>query len=175
MLLCYLQMEFQTFHFSPYKSSDGIHFVIDFTFQILAPCGVNDFVCGRAAEWVNNGTDLCHAAGFQVKLSDNLNVGKQETSCYGDITSLGSVADSWKASQFEMTQKGERLGGFEDFQQWMRGMPFSERVSWAIGGMVLTAGLVFIRSDCSLFCLLQVTSYIVTFMHTLCMFVLPIH
>ena len=111
-----------------------------FTFsQILAPCGVNDFVCGRASEWVSNGTDLCIAAGFRVKPSDIIHVASEETSCYGDTASLSSVADSWKASQFELTQKA-------DFQQWVREMPFSERVSWAIGGMVLTAGLVFIRS-----------------------------
>lgn len=118
---------------------------------MLAPCGVNDFVCGRATEWVSNGTDLCLAAGFRVKPSDIVHVASEETFCYGDKASLGSVADSWKTSQFESTKKGENSMIFDDFQQWTRNMPFNERVSWAIGGMVLTAGLVFIRSKCNTF------------------------
>ncbi|KAI4301752.1 hypothetical protein L6164_034999 [Bauhinia variegata] len=127
-----------------YEACSNAYFSMDVKTKILAPCGVSDFVCGRAAEWVSNGTDLCLAAGFQVKSSDNLNIGREESSCYGDIASLGSVADSWKASHFDSTQKGENLGLSEDFLQWVRKMPFSERVSWAVGGMVLTAGLVFI-------------------------------
>ena len=131
--------------------SQYTHLLIDLKYQILAPCGVNDFVCGRAAEWVSNGTDLCLAAGFRVKPSESdiVHIASEETSCYGDKASLGSVADSWKASQFELTRKGESLRMLDDFQQWAREMPFGERVSWAIGGMVLTAGLMFIRSECS--------------------------
>lgn len=129
---------------SPYT-----HFLINLKLQILSPCGVNDFVCGKAAEWVSNGTDLCLAAGFRVKPSDIVHIASEETSCYGDKVSLGSVANSWKASRSEFTQKGESMRMIDDFKQWVRDMPFGERVSWAIGGMVLTAGLVFIRSECS--------------------------
>jgi hypothetical protein len=35
----------------------------------------------------------------------------------------------------------------EDFQQWVQEMQFSEKVSWAVGGLVLTAGLLFMRLD----------------------------
>ncbi|KAK4282769.1 hypothetical protein QN277_014107 [Acacia crassicarpa] len=126
-----------------YEACSNAYFSMDVKTQIVAPCGVNDFVCGRAAEWVSNGTDLCLAAGFRVKPFDNAYVSTQETSCYGDITSLDSVADSWKTSQFGGTQRGDRVRVFEDFPQWVRQMPFIERISWAIGGMVLTAGLVF--------------------------------
>ncbi|TKY51764.1 hypothetical protein E2542_SST23283 [Spatholobus suberectus] len=80
--------------------------------EILAPCGVNDFVCGRAAEGFSNGTDLCPAAGYQVKPSDVVHIASEETSCYGDKASLGSIADSWKASQ-----KGETLRTMDDLQQ----------------------------------------------------------
>lgn len=133
-----------------YKSLTKPIFWIDLTSQIVAPCGVNDFVCGRAAEWVSNGTDLCLAAGFRVKPFDNVYISSQETSCYGDIASLDSVADSWKGSNLEATQRGDSLRVFEDFPQWVKQMSFSERISWAIGGMVLTAGLVFIRSEYSI-------------------------
>ncbi|KAK8467996.1 hypothetical protein PHAVU_007G197800 [Phaseolus vulgaris] len=127
-----------------YEACSNAYFSMDVKTQILAPCGVNDFVCGRAAEWVSNGTDLCLAAGFRVRSSDIVYIASEEASCYGDKSSLGSVADSWKTSQFELTSKGERLRMLDDFHQWVREMPFGERVSWAIGGMVLTAGLVFV-------------------------------
>lgn len=135
--------EDENFNLSPY-----IHFLAVLKCQMLAPCGGNDFVCGRAAEWVSNGTDLCLAAGFRVKQSDVIDIASEEIFCYGDKASLGSVADSWKSSQFESTKKGESSVIFDDFNQWAREMPFSERISWAIGGMVLTAGLVFIRLEC---------------------------
>lgn len=127
--------------------------------QLLAPCGVNDFVCGRAAEWASNGTDLCAAAGFRVKPSDIVHIPSEETYCYGDKASLGSVSDSWKASQSELTRKGENLRKFDDFQLWFMDMPLSERVLWAIGGMVLTAGLVFIRLECSSFSFFLLCSF----------------
>ena len=119
---------------------------MDFTYQVIAPCGVNDFVCGQAAEWVSNGTELCHAAGFAVKLSDAY-VGVEEVSCYGGRASLDSISDSWRSPQSEFTQKVENLGVVEDFQQWVQEMQFSEKVSWAVGGLVLTAGLLFMRLD----------------------------
>lgn len=114
------------------------YFSMDAKTQVLAPCGVNDLVCGRASEWVTNGTELCHVAGFAVKPTDN----HDDTYCYGGKTSLESIADSWKASK--PPHKSLMSGVLEDFEQWVREMPFRERVSWAVGGMVLTAGLLFL-------------------------------
>ena len=113
--------------------------------QVLAPCGVNDFVCGRASEWASNGTELCLAAGFGVKQSDVMHSGVEETFCYGGKASLDSIADSWVAPQSEKPHKTGNSELLEDFQQWLQDMPSNERVSWAVGGMVLTAGLLFIR------------------------------
>jgi len=127
-----------------YKACSNAYFSMDAKTQVLAPCGVNDFVCGRALEWVSNGTALCHAAGFAVNPSDKMYTGTEESSCYGGKASLDSVADSWRASHSEVPHKAQTLGVFEDFLQWMREMPFNERVSWAVGGMVLTAGLLYI-------------------------------
>lgn len=123
-----------------YQACSNAYLSMDAKVQVLAPCGVNDFVCGRASEWVSNGTDLCHAAGFAVKLSNGI----KETSCYGGKASLDSISDSWKVSRSGVPQKGEKSGVLEDFQQWARQMPFNEKVSWAVGGMVLTAGLLFV-------------------------------
>lgn len=125
---------------------DNIYFPDEnFTCQVLAPCGVNEFVCGRAAEWVTNGTELCRAAGFAVKLPDDRYTDLEETSCYGGKASLDQIADSWRASQSEVPQKSRKLSLLEDFQQWLQEMPYSDTVSWAVGGMVLTAGLLFAR------------------------------
>lgn len=108
--------------------------------QVLAPCGVNDFVCGRASEWVSNGTQLCSAAGFSVKISDD------ETSCYGSKARLDSIANSWKSSPSVVaSQRTGYAGVLEDFQQWVKEMSFREQVSWLIGSMVLSATLLFAR------------------------------
>uniref|UniRef100_A0A7N0U6Z2 Folate receptor-like domain-containing protein n=1 Tax=Kalanchoe fedtschenkoi TaxID=63787 RepID=A0A7N0U6Z2_KALFE len=118
-----------------YFSMDGIR-------QILAPCGVGDFVCGQAPEWVSNGTELCRAAGFAVQQSDDATSIKEPT-CYGGKASIDSVADSWKSSQSKMTKETGNFGVSEEFLQWVAERPFLERVSWAVGGMVLTAGLIY--------------------------------
>ncbi|CAK7340631.1 unnamed protein product [Dovyalis caffra] len=126
-----------------YQACANAYFSMDANKRVVAPCGVNDFVCGHAAEMVSNGTELCHAAGFAVKLSDDAYVGAEEASCYGGIASLDSISDSWRSPRSEFPQKAENLGVLEDFQQWVQEMPFSEKVSWAVGGLVLTAGLLF--------------------------------
>ncbi|KAJ6757110.1 hypothetical protein OIU74_026375 [Salix koriyanagi] len=100
-----------------YQSCASAYFSMDANKRVIAPCGVNDFVCGQASEWVSNGTELCQAAGFAVKLSDD---------AYVDVE-----------------EKAENLGVVEDFQQWVQEMQFIEKVSWAVGGLVLTAGLLF--------------------------------
>ncbi|KAH7543018.1 hypothetical protein FEM48_Zijuj02G0138000 [Ziziphus jujuba var. spinosa] len=125
-----------------FEACSNAYFSVDAISQVLAPCGVNDFVCGRASEWIHNGTELCHTTGFAIK--DDLYVDTEETSCYGGKASLDLIADSWKAPRSEVPQKGKSFAVLEDFQQWVNEMSFSERVSWAVGGMVLTAGLLFV-------------------------------
>lgn len=122
-----------------YQACSNAYFSIDAKIQVLAPCGVSDFICGRASEWISNGTDLCKAAGFSVKPSDDFT----ETSCYGGQASLDSISDSWRSSQSDVPQKDANSGILKDFLQWSRRMPINEKVSWAVGGMVLTAGLLF--------------------------------
>lgn len=96
---------------------------------------------------MSNGTELCHAAGFAVKLLDDRYIDGEETSCYGGKASLDKIAGSWSAPRSERPQKDKNIGILEDFQQWVQEMQFGERVSWAVGGLVLTAGLLFVRSD----------------------------
>ncbi|XP_057963334.1 folate-binding protein 1 [Malania oleifera] len=129
-----------------FHACSNAYFSMDAKMQVLAPCGVSDFVCGRASEWISNGTELCRAAGFAVKPSVDIYGGTEETSCYGGKASLDSIADSWKILQSEAPSKTGVQGVLKYFQQRVREMPFIERVSWAVGGMVLTAGLVFISN-----------------------------
>ncbi|KAG8390982.1 hypothetical protein BUALT_Bualt01G0140400 [Buddleja alternifolia] len=124
-----------------HEACSTAYFSMDAKMQVLAPCGVGDFVCGRASEWVSNGTELCNAAGFSVKSLDE----PEEASCYGGKGSLDYIANSWKTSHTEVSPQEHSSGIFEDFRQWIADMPFNERVCWAVGGMVLTAGLLFAR------------------------------
>lgn len=133
-----------------------------FACQVLVPCGVNDFVCGKAAEWVSNGSELCLSAGFTIKPSEDAYNGAEEASCYGGKASLDSIAESWGASRSELPPKAGNVGVLKDFQQRVQEMPFSDKVSWAVGGMVLTAGLLFLRLEhflVALFILLKLSAY----------------
>ncbi|KAL3814668.1 hypothetical protein ACJIZ3_015936 [Penstemon smallii] len=126
-----------------FEACSMAYFSMDAKTQVLAPCGLDDFVCGRASEWVSNGTELCHVAGFNVKSID-------DSSCYGGKVSLDNIANSWKTSDSGVSHREQSAGAIEDFLQWMAEMPFNERISWAVGGMVLTAGLLFARRRKSL-------------------------
>ncbi|OMP03266.1 Folate receptor-like protein [Corchorus olitorius] len=128
-----------------FQACSSAYFSMDAKTQALAPCGASDFVCGRASEWVSNGTELCRAAGFLVEQTDVTRNGVEERFCYGGKASFDSITDSWRASQSAKSHKTGKFGLLDDFHQWLQDIPSSERVSWAVGGMVLTAGLLFIR------------------------------
>lgn len=122
-----------------YEACSKAYFAVDAKTQVLAPCGLGDFVCGRASEWVSNGTELCNAAGFSVNpLAD-----PEESSCYGGKGSLDYIANSMKTSRSEIFRREQNTWSVQDFRQLITDMPFSETISWAVGGMVLTAGLLF--------------------------------
>ncbi|CAA2992366.1 uncharacterized protein LOC111408080 isoform X1 [Olea europaea var. sylvestris] len=122
-----------------YEACSTAYFSLDARTQVLEPCGVGDLVCGRASEWISNGTELCHVAGFSVESSYD----PDEISCYGGKASLDYIADSWRTPGSGVSHKEENTEVLDDFKQWVAEMPFNERVSWAVGGMVLTAGLLF--------------------------------
>ncbi|WVZ74788.1 hypothetical protein U9M48_022924 [Paspalum notatum var. saurae] len=127
-----------------FKACSESYFSIDMKTQALSPCGLGDILCGKAHKWVSNGTELCHLAGFSVQVSETSSGGVDDTFCYGGKASFDSISDSWTSSKDRPTLSGMASWGVQDFQRWAREMPVSERVSWAIGGMVLTAGLIFI-------------------------------
>ncbi|KAJ6796195.1 Uncharacterized protein M6B38_222395 [Iris pallida] len=126
------------------QACGNAYFSVDPKSQVLSPCGPSDILCGRASEWASNGTEFCQLAGFAVH-PDGLifNVG-DEPFCYGGKKSFESVVDSWKGSQSGPHRMSEKSLVLEDFQQWLTEKSFNEKISWAVGGMVLTAGLMFI-------------------------------
>jgi hypothetical protein len=105
--------------------------------QILSPCGVKDIVCGKLNKWASNGTQLCYLTGFSVQ-SDSIESGEAGTVpfCYGGKESLDSIANSWRSSGHSPASDAHNSSFW--------GL---ERVSWAFGGMVLTAGLIYIRLE----------------------------
>lgn len=118
------------------------YFSVDMKTQALSPCGLGDILCGKANKWVSNGTELCRLAGFSVKVSDT-SPSEVDNFCYGGKASLDSISGTWTSSKDRPTLHGVTSWGLKDFQRWTKEMPVGERISWAIGGMVLTAGLIF--------------------------------
>ncbi|KAK9049771.1 hypothetical protein SSX86_011104 [Deinandra increscens subsp. villosa] len=123
-----------------YDACSSAYFATDAKNQVLVPCGMTETVCGRASEWVSNGTELCKASGFSVKSSNDF----QDAFCYGGKASLESVVDSWRTSRTGVSRDAEKSGFLFEFHQWLKEMPINEQVSWAVGGLVLTAGLLFV-------------------------------
>jgi hypothetical protein len=79
-----------------------------------------------------------------VKVSDT-SPSEVDDFCYGGKASLDSISGTWTPSKERPTLHGVTSWGLKDFQRWTKEMPVGERISWAIGGMVLTAGLIFTR------------------------------
>lgn len=127
-----------------FEACSEAYFSVDTKTQDLSPCGLGDILCGKAHKWVSNGTELCRLAGFSVQVSDASPSEVDETFCYGGKASLDSISDTWTSSKDRPTLHGVTSWDLEDIQRWAKEMPVGERISWAIGGMVLTAGLIFI-------------------------------
>ncbi|KAK4802677.1 hypothetical protein SAY86_000880 [Trapa natans] len=124
-----------------FEACSSAYFSMDAISQVLIPCGTNEIICARASKWVSNGTELCKAAGFSVKESTYL--GDEEFMCYGSKANLDSIADSWSSGP-DITESSEKGTATETFMQQMKEMPLIKKVFWAVGGMVLTAGLLVI-------------------------------
>ncbi|KAF3782333.1 hypothetical protein EJ110_NYTH34642 [Nymphaea thermarum] len=126
-----------------FQSCSSAYFAFDGKTQVLSPCGSRDILCSKASEFISNGSDLCRLAGFSVKQSTNAYHITEDSFCYGGKATFDSTSDSWRHSESESSQEAQNFGMLTDFLQWTSQMSFSERVSWAVGGLVLTAGLFF--------------------------------
>ncbi|KAJ0980642.1 hypothetical protein J5N97_008897 [Dioscorea zingiberensis] len=126
------------------QACSNAYFSIDPKTQVLSPCGPSDVVCGRASEWASNGTELCRLAGFAVQPASFVPQTDNVLFCYGEKSGVESVAGSWNTPRSRPPFEVGNSRVLEDFQQWVGNMLITEKVSWAVGGMVLTAGLLFL-------------------------------
>ncbi|WOL15820.1 hypothetical protein Cni_G24601 [Canna indica] len=127
-----------------FQACSSAYFSVDTKTQVLSPCGLRDTICGRASEWASNGTELCQLAGFAVHPDGQNIVGLDEPFCYGGKASLESISESWKSPRPRSPTRTSNTWTLQDFQQWVRAMTIQKMVYWAVGGMVLTAGLLLI-------------------------------
>ncbi|PKA54381.1 hypothetical protein AXF42_Ash000214 [Apostasia shenzhenica] len=127
------------------QACSNAYFSIDLKNQVLSPCGLSDIVCGRASEWASNGTELCRLAGFSVQEDLVGNQGADDPFCFGGKPSLESIAASWKGSKSGFSARSQSSQVCDDFVQWFKKMPVGQKVGWLFGGMVLAAGLLFVR------------------------------
>ncbi|ERN02262.1 hypothetical protein AMTRI_Chr02g265130 [Amborella trichopoda] len=138
---------------SVFQACSNAYFAIDGSTQVLSPCGSKDIVCGAATGWAKNGSEFCQLAGFSVHSLEDGSHGIEDSYCFGEKMGIDSVQDSWKKGyESTSTRKEEEMGFVQDFHQWIQQMPFRESVSWAVGGLVLTAGLMFMSKRKSYSC-----------------------
>eukprot|EP01018_Ginkgo_biloba_P027788 Gb_23951 [translate_table: standard] len=115
-------------------------FAVDPKTQVLAPCGSRDTLCGRASEWTSNGSEFCQLSGFSVLESTDL----ENFFCFDGKRTIEMLSDAWeRASQTGSSQNVRDSSLLHEFYQWVRQMDVSESISWAVGGLVLTGGVIF--------------------------------
>lgn len=118
-------------------------FAVDSLTEILMPCGSRDMICGRGLEWTSSGSQFCQLAGFSVIEPMDKSAGLENPFCFDGRTSI-AMLDAWdRTSQTDSSKKVLDSSLLQEFYQWARQLDTGERISWAVGGMVLTAGIIF--------------------------------
>lgn len=117
-------------------------FAVDTKTEILTPCGSRDTICGRGLEWTSSGSEFCQLAGFSVIEPMDKSTGLENPFCFDGRTSIEMVDAQDRTSHTDSSKK-VWASLLQEFYQWARQMDTGERISWAIGGMVLTAGIIF--------------------------------
>jgi hypothetical protein len=114
--------------------------------QILVPCGSKDVVCARGREWASNSTDFCHLAGFALEGVDIKLRNGAQVSCYDGRGEPASSMGEKRGSSKKKESKAQKSTSLLDMlNDWAEHVGVSEKVLWAIGGLVLTAGAALLR------------------------------
>uniref|UniRef100_A0A0D6R5Y6 Folate receptor-like domain-containing protein n=1 Tax=Araucaria cunninghamii TaxID=56994 RepID=A0A0D6R5Y6_ARACU len=125
------------------QACSNAYFAVDPKTQVLAPCGSRDTLCGKGLEWTSNGTEFCQLAGFSVLEPMERSIGIENTFCFDGRTSIEKV-NAWETtSQSKSSEKVWDSTLRQEFHRWVMQMDTSERISWAVGGLVLTAGVIY--------------------------------
>lgn len=125
------------------KACGDAFFSFDPVKQVLMPCGPRDTICGRARKLVSNGTEFCRLAGFSVPSSKDIG----STFCFDgkmslDARDVGSQEAEKRHSYDKVQSTQERI------RNYLRRMDTGEAILWAVGGLVLTAGVLLMRRRC---------------------------
>jgi len=131
---------------SLFTSCRDAFFANDPLTQILVPCGSKDVVCARGWEWASNSTDFCHLAGFALEGVDIKLRNGAQVSCYDGRGEPASSMGEKRGSSKKKESKAQKSTSLLDMlNDWAEHVGVSEKVLWAIGGLVLTAGAALLR------------------------------
>lgn len=115
-------------------------FSFDSMTQVLQPCGPKDIICARASEWAANGSQFCELAGFAVPSSKGI----VKPVCFDGKPSLNTdVAASRKSGKKGTNTKQQATRDM--VQNFIMRMDRGDVIAWAVGGLVLTAGVILMR------------------------------
>lgn len=133
----------RTFCDSVFQACAGAFFAVDTKTEILMPCGSKDAICGRGLEWASSGSQFCQLAGFSVIEPMDKSTALENYFCFDGRTSIEMLDVLDRTSQTDSSKKVLDSNLLQELYQWARQMDTSERICWAVGGMVLTAGIIF--------------------------------
>ncbi|GJP37523.1 hypothetical protein CLOM_g21920 [Closterium sp. NIES-68] len=155
-----------------FSACGAAFFAADGSSQHIFPCGRRDTLCARLDSFASSGRQFCQLAGFDwlpdshgagverrggrgEEMGGREGEGRGERFCFdGTLTAAASKA---RGGHKGGGGSGEKGGDEEEeaeegssgwWEQWVgseRGRPFGGNVVWLVCGLVLTAGLTYLR------------------------------
>ena len=107
--------------------------------QVLLPCGSKDVICAQASKWATNGSQFCELAGYVVPSTKNI----IEAGCFDGKPSLDTDFPTSKKSEKNTYQKKQSV--LHLLRHLTTQLSKGDLVVWAVGGLVLTAGILLMR------------------------------
>ncbi|XP_024543825.1 uncharacterized protein LOC9654190 [Selaginella moellendorffii] len=125
-----------------FSSCSSAFFAMDQPKQALLPCGSSEIICAQGTEWTRNSSHFCELAGFRVveRASGEF--------CYDGTPgeSLEKTSPSSKDQKKKKQKKQDRTPSPESpSKKFDRAFLMTDKVLWAVAGLVLTAGAVLFR------------------------------
>ncbi|GLJ10760.1 hypothetical protein SUGI_0134430 [Cryptomeria japonica] len=133
----------ESFCNSVFQACSNAFFSVDPNTQVLVPCGSRDTLCGKGLEWTSNSSEFCQLVGFSVLEHVDSFTGLENPFCFDGRTSIETVNVWQKSSQSDFSEEVWDSTLLQQFYQWVMQLDTSERISWAVGGLVLTAGVIY--------------------------------
>lgn len=128
---------------SVFQACSSAFFAVDPNTQVLVPCGSRDTLCGKGLEWTSNSSEFCQLAGFSVVEHVDSSTNLDDMFCFDGRTSIETENVWQKSSQSDFSEEVWDSTLLQQFSQWLMQLDTSEMISWAVGGLVLTAGVIY--------------------------------